>query len=449
MGFVAQITKFKEKPAVAIAIAAVTIAMAIYSSYMVVSALTLLSAVTDDIGATIENWETVPVASLMTVAAYAGNGCPSDWTPFPTPKFPKVGTGACACPAGATYKGEVFESSVDSCYDNQTSAGCVTDPAQEAIILEQWRNATLCYQRDGDAAVSWAGPYAPRPTPDSAGRCAAGFKACGNGTHNDGAGTCAPAGAPCPLTSAVVVDADVDATSGQVLDMLRPEATGMAGGRLAAPLSDPFDDGSGTALFTVRGSWGDLPIVGASSRPSLSRPLLGRGGARLSFVLLRRGGANNASSLDDRARGGPAARAKPTHSHQPLRAAARSHRRRRGLAAAVTAATVSPPPPPSCSSPDLEPALRDGPCYADDYGQKYSSVSWDSEDGTIETAVKCVKGLDHRYERLDELSQFALLAEVGKGMTRRVRRSPRHNDEEVSSVALLAEVRNDVSCTVV
>ena len=126
--------------------------MAFYSIFSVIRAFNRLDTRTDDVRNTVRNWETPPLLEVQ-VASFPAS-CPASFDDMTTIFWPGTSAGPCACPAGATHRGDSQRSSPSACNNNQTRAGCESDPAIEKIELTDWRGGyRVCGRRGGQSAI--------------------------------------------------------------------------------------------------------------------------------------------------------------------------------------------------------------------------------------------------------------------------------------------------------
>ena len=132
--------------------ALVTLGMSLYSMISVIRAFNRLDARTDDMRDTLENWKEKPLVEVNIVSADESCG---DWEDMTTLVWPGTTTGPCACPQGASQRGETERSSAGRCDSNQTRAGCEGDPAINSIDLIDWRSEQrVCGRRAGEPSLT-------------------------------------------------------------------------------------------------------------------------------------------------------------------------------------------------------------------------------------------------------------------------------------------------------
>ena len=126
--------------------------MAFYSIFSVVRAFNRLDARTDDVRNTISNWEKQPLMEVRIV--HIDSDCPGGFQDMTTLPWRGTSAGPCACPQGASQRGESEFSSSSDCDSNQTRAGCESDPGISAIDLIDWREEhRVCGRRDGESSI--------------------------------------------------------------------------------------------------------------------------------------------------------------------------------------------------------------------------------------------------------------------------------------------------------
>lgn len=199
----------------------------------------------------LKNWETAPISEI---ALFPGNSsCPEPYSELALPVWPGASSSACACEENARTPlpaNDPEYSSKSSCDTNQTQAGCLDQSAVEAVALEDWRESTICFRREGVPQLISATKL--RPIPSRSGVCPGGWAACGEGTYDRDRAVCVPLDASsspprCPLV-------DAKATDGEAPGDPELAATGA---------SQAFLDGSGRLLWTRDGSEevnGEMPL---------------------------------------------------------------------------------------------------------------------------------------------------------------------------------------------
>lgn len=115
------------------------------------------------------------------------------------PVWPGTRSDACACAEDASWTSDGYA----KCNEEQTAAGCISQPKLESQELSTWRGSYICIKR-GETGQLLTTPRSERPTPTTAGKCIKGFKACGTGTYAKQRSICVKEGGLCPITGLVV-----------------------------------------------------------------------------------------------------------------------------------------------------------------------------------------------------------------------------------------------------
>ena len=192
---------FESKP-VQLLLVGYSFCSAIMSIYGATNAYSQLDSATTEFLGIIQYWERPPYRDVLIQST---STCPAGYSLLATPSWPGTTSSACACSSTAYSTREAtsqLSSDAYVCDENQTQAGCVTQPSISAVPLGQWRGSYICTKRSSEPQLISASKE--RPIPTKAGSCEKGYTACGTGTYEKSRSTCVKNGETCPITGALM-----------------------------------------------------------------------------------------------------------------------------------------------------------------------------------------------------------------------------------------------------